>query len=92
MKKHDKKILIVVTKEDIASGCRSSPHQCPVALAAKRAGVTASFGIGVFYDKIIRYGGRQNCSSIPLPSRAQKFIRDFDGFICVKPFRFTINY
>jgi hypothetical protein len=78
---------IVVTQKDIDTGSRFDAGQCPLAKAFTRAfkqpyavGITGYGPVGtdnpLFHQK--------------LPQKALQFRKDFDCYVKVKPFQFTV--
>lgn len=90
-KKTTNKIKINVTKNDIAKGKRGRTNSCPIALACKRVKelscVKAVGGLGLYTE--ITDGSFERVSF--LPTRAAKFVMDFDSGNEVKPFSFTVK-
>lgn len=76
------KIRIDVTDEDIRLGKRFSETSCPIARAARRAGIKDPLVVmGIYSD------GKHYC----LPLAAQDFVHDFDHGNPVDPFSFEIE-
>lgn len=75
---------INVTQAHIDAGRPTSQCGCPIALACRDAGITASISpTQIFVLKTDK--------TYPLPAIAKNFIDDFDNFESVQPFRFTIE-
>lgn len=79
---------VTVTQDHINYGVRCSAKTCPIALAIMgMANVTfavvAQGSVIVYYkDGVTKY--------YRTPSIADEFIRNFDGFLDVKPFEFEL--
>ncbi len=79
-------MIINVTKKDIEDGQKLTGFRavcCPIALAVKRRTNATFTTVGVL---AIHVDDRQ----FSTPSKAAKFIRDFDAGRPVKPMRFSI--
>ena len=84
-------ITINVTDEDILRGRRKDPIACPIALAARRAGLSDPW-----VHRLTMTFFRQSepgCTEIrtDLPPETSGFILDFDRGCRVDPFQFTIT-
>lgn len=77
-------LKVRVTKEHISRGCEGDSGDCPIALAIWEQYKPSN--LDVLYRNVYMDGDRY-----VLPSRAQKFIRNFDGGQNVKPFTFTLD-
>ena len=79
-----KTIRIEVTAEDIAAGKPDKCRECPIALAAIRAGIPEANVKKrcIFVAPTVR---------VLLPDAAQRFIDDFDEFREVEPFSFDLE-
>lgn len=76
---------IEVTQEDISNGIPDDCDYCPIALAAKRAGMES---VLVYNSRII---ARDEEVDAPLSIRARRFVRRFDAGLRVKPFNFEVR-
>lgn len=74
---------IDVTYTDIKKGVRNSLHNCPIALAAKRAGLkdVVVDGYSIAISNLCR----------TLPQKVSTFVSKFDHGDKVEPFSFTID-
>lgn len=81
------KIKVQVTAEDIQNGLQSSPNNCPVSLACKRALKTDNY-VGVT-PAYINYNDRD----LHISRSVRKFVTAFDsgGEDAVKPFFFYLD-
>ena len=75
---------IRVTAENINNGIRLRCMHCPIALAAKEAGLDGA----IVMNKFIVVAGYEQIS---LPPEATAFIRDFDIGEKVVPVSFTVE-
>ena len=91
-------IHVEVTAEDIANGVRANSHQCPIALAVRRA-VPYALIVSVDDDVFItlsRDGSRDDFNPsfhYALTGEAESFIEDFDSERPdLKPFETYLTY
>lgn len=75
-------IEVEVTQADIDEGVAGDCDLCPIARAARRAGL---YGVMVSNSYVIG-----NCWDASLPQVARDFIRVFDDDATVRPFTFTL--
>lgn len=80
-------MIISVTQEDIANGCKGRYRMCPVALAVSRM---LLHDVGVTHDTIDIQMEDERIEIIT-PAEAKSFIRRFDHGKPVKPFTFNLN-
>lgn len=80
------KKMIEVKAKHIKNGECGDPVGCPIALALR--------DIGFEFDSVLGDTIRvfDNCKTIYLPKKAQKFIAKFDAQKEVKPFKFQLQY
>lgn len=84
------RLRIEVTADDIAKGKRNAICLCPVALAAKRAGLRSPRAEG---DYLVAEDANNNDYHAYCPPKVVEFIEAFDekGPDAVKPFAFTVS-
>lgn len=70
---------IEVTSEDIERGVPDNCHHCPIALAARRAGLNTPEVDSAFLNGMV------------LPDAATEFILDYDNGEPVEPFSFEVS-
>lgn len=75
---------IQVTAEDISRGEAGDNYGCPIALAARRAGIDVAVGT----DKVLT---RRSGVRYLLPPEAVMFIEKFDRKMMVEPFEFDLG-
>jgi hypothetical protein len=80
-----KTVEINVTDEDIKNGERADCELCPIACAARRAGIDYAL-VNTTYILVGPMAVR-----IALPTEAQAFVIEFDSGQPVQPFTFTIQ-
>lgn len=81
-------IRIHVTSKDIENGTIGHSGACPIALAARRAGLDT---VSVDHSLVDLSSSRDGCKEYKMPLKAQKFVDDFDSGKKVKPFSFTLT-
>lgn len=86
-------VEINVTQNDIKKGLRFSCRECPVARAMSRK-IKPPYSLFVSLSKvsIIRESKERPFAQLELPEIAQDFIRRFDGYVKVAPFKFKIGF
>jgi len=82
------KVRFRVTKKDINDGKPGSCSLCPIALSMKRRGFEVAVGVSILN---IPSPSKDDCYSIYTKPKMQSFISEFDNFIDVKPFQFTLE-
>ena len=73
---------ITVTRKHIFCGVVKSPSSCPIALAAKDAGISSPYVNGYLLDRI------DHSRKYLLPAEAMAFLGRFDNGDDVAPFTF----
>lgn len=86
--KRSNKITIRVTMDDILSGSKCSPLACPIARALKRSGFPAA--VGARWVRPVECIDRADRVKIALPTKAERFILNFDTEGSVAPFSFKL--
>ena len=81
-------MLIEVTREHISQGQRQECALCPVALAIKAVIPCTYCAVGVGSVQMIR---RKQWYDLDLPAKVQKFIKEFDLGLPVRPFSFELE-
>lgn len=81
-------MIISVTTSMIAQGDRCNGACCPLALAIKAFGYDDVMVVTDHVDFYDEFGGV--CATLPLPSVAQRFVRQFDDNRTVEPFEFDM--
>lgn len=82
-----KTVRIEVTDDDIAEGCPHQPGSCPIARAARRAGIPW-VRVG---GSTLRYGTHGPRGRVALPEAAAVFVSRFDRRLSVGPFAFSVR-
>lgn len=83
--------IVEVTAQDIKRGVPSEGDSCPIALALKRIGFKNS-QVDYHVVTVTKGSGRNETEiKFDLPARANKFTRNFDVGVTVKPFKFTVR-
>jgi len=81
------KIRVEITREDIKTGIRKDPCNCPIAKAFKHS--TDFIWVEV-KPATITFDTGQGYRFMLLPRKVQKFIEKFDKGMKVKPFTFEV--
>jgi len=83
---------ICVTQEDIDQGARQSCVACPIALAARRAGVAnAEVGCRDLWQTTWDEDGEDETTFVRMPQVARDFVRAFDRNEKTSPFEFEVT-
>ena len=83
--------LIDVTAQDIRDGLQNACKECPIALAAKRAGIDDP-SVGANLDGWTGTVEDRAGKTAPLPAAALRFISRFDAGQPVEPLSFTVKF
>lgn len=78
---------IEVTQADIDRGLRASCYSCPVALALYRS-IKSNVQVG---DSYLAVHIGDSITDIESPPIVKEFVFNFDRFVEVKPFTFTLD-
>lgn len=84
-------VRIEVTAKDIIYGDRWSPSTCPIARAARRAGVRGARvgSVALEAENHLLLRDASLVASLPDPARA--FVKRFDEGMTVEPFAFDVS-